>query len=138
VLPVEGKWTFSVTATDDQGLTSTTSRRFWVNSTLGFLRVQPRLLRVRPRGPRTAITWVQARRAVVTVSVVTRAGLPVRTLVRQRLEPGPATAFWNGRVRSGRAVRSGLYRVRVVARNDVGEVTLERPIVVRRVAVKKR
>jgi hypothetical protein len=138
VVPVEGRWTFTVTATDDQGLTSSTTRRFWVNSTLGFLRVQPRLLRVRPRGPKTTITWLQTRRALVTVTVVTRSGVPVRTLTRGRLEPGQATVVWNGRVRSGGAVKSGLYRIRVLARNDVGEVSLERPILVRRVPSKKR
>jgi hypothetical protein len=138
VLPVEGRWVFSVTATDDEGVTSTTTRRFWVNSTLGFLRVQPRLLRVPKRGRNATITWVQTRTAMVTVTVETRSGAHVRTVVRRRFEPGLATVVWNGLARSGRAVRGGLYRVQVEARNVVGAVFLERQVLVRRIAGKKK
>ena len=47
--PAEGSWTLTVSATDDQGLASTATRRFAVNSTLGFLRAPARLT-VRPAG----------------------------------------------------------------------------------------
>ena len=46
----EGRWTLTVTALDDQGLSSTTTRRFSVNSTLGSLRVAPARVVVRPTG----------------------------------------------------------------------------------------
>ena len=137
-MPSEGRWTFTVTSTDDQGLTSRTARRFWVNSTLGFLRVQPRTLVVPRRGRVASITWTQARRAHVTVTVVTRSGIPVRTVARGRFEAGAASAAWNGLSRKGKPVVGGLYRIRVLARNEVGTVSLERQLLVRRVAVKKK
>ena len=50
VRPPKERWTLSVNATDDQGLASRPrSRRFSVNSTLGFLRVAPSRLVLRKR-----------------------------------------------------------------------------------------
>jgi FlgD Ig-like domain len=135
---VEGRWTLTVTATDDQGLESSMTRRFWVNSTLGFLRVQPRALRVPPRGRNAAITWTQTRRAHVTVTVETSSGVPVRTIARRRFEPGPQSVVWNGLTQRGRRVLGGTYRVRVVARNEVGTVELEGQLRALRVAGPKK
>ena len=132
--PAEGRWTFQVTATDDQGLTSSTTRRFWVNSTLGFLKVQPRILRVPPRGRSATIAWTQTRAAQVTVTVETMSGIPVRTVVKRRFEPGQASVTWNGLTPRGRQVFGGTYRIRVAARNEVGSVSLDQPLRVRRVA----
>src|SRR5204862_2443518 len=42
-----GRWRWSVSATDDQQQSSSVSRVFWVNDTLGFLRVSPRVARIR-------------------------------------------------------------------------------------------
>jgi flagellar hook assembly protein FlgD len=137
-VPSEGRWTFTVTSTDDEGLTSTTTRRFWVNSTLGFLRVKPRTLVVPRRGRVASITWTQARSAQVTVTVVAGDGAPVRTVARGRYPAGGASASWNGLSRSGKPVRGGIYRIRVSARNEVGAVSLERELRVRRSAVKKK
>ena len=132
--PAEGRWTLQVTATDDQGLTSSTTRRFWVNSTLGFLKVQPRMLRVPPRGGSATIAWTQTRAAQVTVTVETISGVPVRTVVKRRFEPGQASVTWNGLTPRGRQVFGGTYRIRVAARNEVGSVSLDQPLRVRRVA----
>ncbi len=132
--PAEGRWTFSLSATDDQGLASTAVRRFWVNSTLGFLNVQPRTLFVPRAGRSATIAWTQARAGQVVVTVETLGGVPVRTIVKRRFEPGTASVVWNGRLRSGRPVFGGLYRVRVAARNEVGAVSLEQQLRVRRVA----
>jgi flagellar hook assembly protein FlgD len=116
-----------VTVTDDEGLSSTSVRRFWVNSTLGSLKVQPRTIRLRKRGGSTTISWVQARVARVTVTVETLSGVLVRTVARGQFQPGPASVVWNGRTRKGRLVAAGTYRVVVLARNDVGPVELEAP-----------
>lgn len=132
--PAEGRWTLAVSATDDQGLASTAVRRFWVNSTLGFLRVAPRTLFVPRAGRNATIAWTQARAGQVVVTVETLGGIPVRTIVKRRFEPGTASVVWNGRLRNGRPVFGGLYRVRVAARNEVGAVSLEQQLRVRRVA----
>ena len=70
--PAEGRWTLTVTAIDDQGLSSTATRRFAVNSTLGFLKIEPTRLVLPKNGGRTAaIRWTQTRAARVRVAVET-------------------------------------------------------------------
>jgi hypothetical protein len=127
-----------VTATDDLGQASTAVRRFWVNSTLGFLKVQPRTLVVSRAGRSATIAWTQARAGHVTVVVETKSGVPVRTIAKRRFEPGTGSVSWNGRLPSGRPAFRGVYRVRVVARNEVGTVSLEQPLRVRRAAAPRR
>jgi phosphodiester glycosidase len=136
--PAEGRWTLTVSATDDQGLPSTTTRRFWVNSTLGFLKVQPRTLFLPPRGRSATIGWTQTRTAQVTVTVETMGGAVVRTVLKRRFEPGAASVVWNGRQRGGRLVFGGLYRIRISARNEVGSVSLDQQLRVRRIAGPKK
>jgi hypothetical protein len=110
-------------------------RRFWVNSTLGFLELTPpRLLRVPPRGSPATISWRQSRPAYVTVSVETLGGIRVHTVVRRRYEAGTGSAVWDGRLRGGERVPGGRYRIRVSARNEVGTVSLGWKLWVRRVA----
>ncbi len=138
VPPAEGRWTLQVSATDDEALASSTTRRFWVNSTLGFLQVQPRVLRVPPRGRSATIAWTQTRAAQVTVTVETMSGIPVRTVARRRFEPGQASVTWNGLTPRGRQVFGGLYRIRVSARNEVGSVSLDQQLLVRRIAGAKK
>jgi hypothetical protein len=132
--PAEGRWTLTVAAMDDQGLASTAVRRFWVNSTLGYLGVQPRTLFLPPTGRNATIAWTQARAGQVVVTVETLGGIVVRTIVKQRFEVGPASVIWDGRQRDGRAAFGGLYRIRVSARNEVGTVSLEQQLRVRRIA----
>ncbi|CAN5238494.1 hypothetical protein BH09ACT13_BH09ACT13_11790 [soil metagenome] len=132
--PVEGRWTLTVVATDDEAQVSSTTRRFWVNSTLGFLRVQPRTLFLPPRGRTATIQWTQTRPAQITVTVETPGGIVVRTVAKRRFEPGQASIVWDGRQRDKSRAFSGLYRIRVSARNDLGSVSLEQPLRVRRVA----
>lgn len=59
---------------------------------------------------------------VVTVEVVDRSGVPVRTLADKRqLKPGPHSFFWNGRREAGsngQPVPDGAYRVRITMRNN--------------------
>jgi len=132
--PAEGRWTLEVAATDDEGRASSIVRRFWVNSTLGFLQVQPRTLRLRRKDGVATISWTQARVARVTVTVTTVRGVVVRTVARGQFQPGLASVAWNGRTPKGRLVPSGTYRVTVLARNEIGSVTLDGLLRIRRVA----
>lgn len=132
--PAEGRWTLTVTSADDQGLSSSATRRFAVNSTLGFLRLEPSRLFLPPSGRNAAIQWTQARAARVKVTVETSDGILVRTVVSQRYEPGGQAAVWNGRMANGKLVSGGRYAVRVTATNELGVVTLEQQLTVRRTA----
>jgi hypothetical protein len=136
--PTEGRWTLSVSSTDDQGLPSSSTRRFWVNSTLGFLRVQPNRVLLPPAGGNVTFVWTQARAARVRVTVETPEGILIRTVSAGRFEAGTPSATWNGRLASGKLVPGGRYVVRVTATNDVGTVELEGRLTVRRIAKPKR
>ena len=133
--PAEGRWTLSVSSADDQGLSSTATRRFAVNSTLGFLQIEPARLVLPKNGGRTATTrWTQTRAARVKVTVETGEGILVRTVVNQRFEPGAQTVSWDGRANWGKLVFGGRYIVRVTATNELGTVSLVQQLTVRRTA----
>ena len=134
VPPVEGRWTLNLTSTDDQGLTSSAVRRFAVNSTLGFPKLNPIRLLLPPRGANTMVRWTQARAARVKVTVETSDGILVRVAALRRFEPGAQAVVWNGRQASGKLAAGGRYVVRVIAENELGSVTLEQSLMVRRVA----
>lgn len=130
--PAEGRWTLSVSSIDDQGLSSSAVRRFWVNSTLGFLRVAPGRLILPPKGASATIGWTQARAARVRVTVETPEGVLIRTVSNGRVEAGTPTLTWDGRLTNGKLAPGGRYLVRVTATNELGTVDLERPLTVRR------
>ncbi len=131
--PAEGRWTMTVSSVDDQGIPSSVTKRFSVNSTLGFLRVTPARLVLRRTTASTApIRWAQARSARVRVTVETREGVILRVISNSVLEAGDQSASWNGRTQTGRLVGAGSYIVRVTATNELGSVSLTRPIAVRR------
>ncbi len=131
--PAEGRWTMTVSSVDDQGIPSSVTKRFSVNSTLGFLRVAPaRLVLRRTTASSAPISWKQARPARVRVTIETREGVVLRTVVNQVLEAGDQTASWNGRNQRGKLVGAGSYVVRVTATNELGPVSLTRPLAVRR------
>lgn len=132
--PAEGRWTLTVTALDDQGLTSTTTRRFAVNSTLGSLRVAPARVVVRPTGGRLDVRWAQARAARVKVTIETPEGVVVRTVANTLLQAGEHVATWDGRGGNRKPVAGGRYVARVTATNELGAVSLTQPLTVRRVA----
>jgi Phosphodiester glycosidase len=104
----EGSWRWVVTALDEQSQSSTVERRFTLNTTLGFL-----------RGSRAGASFRLARPAQVKVTVETRKGAVIRTLLARRLGPGSASARW-----SGRGLPRGRYVVRVVATNQLGRSEL--------------
>ncbi len=131
--PAEGRWTFTVSATDDQGLPSTTTRRFAVNSTLGSLRVSPARVAVRPTGGRADILWAQARAARVKVTIETPEGVVVRTVTNTALQAGEQTVIWDGRGGNRKPVAGGRYVARVTATNELGSVALTQELTVRRV-----
>jgi len=133
--PAEGRWTLTVTAIDDQGLSSTATRRFAVNSTLGFLKIEPtRLVLPKNGGRPAAIRWTQTRAARVRVTVETVERVLVRTVTNQRFEAGAQAVAWDGRANWGKLVFGGRYVVRVAATNELGVVELDQPLTVRRTA----
>ena len=58
----EGKWNFSVTATDDLTQTSAAERTFALNNTLAALSVRPKALKLRKKGTRLLASFKLARR----------------------------------------------------------------------------
>lgn len=133
----EGRWKLTVSAADDQGLASTATRKFAVNSTLGFLQVEPKTLALPPGGRSLAIRWTQARAAQVKVVLETVDGTPLRTLSSTRYEAGQQTIAWDGRSKSGKLATGGRYLIGVTATNELGSVVLAVPLTVRRVAGSK-
>jgi hypothetical protein len=132
-IATEGRWTVTVTSVDDQQLASTASTGFSVNSTLGFLRVEPRAVLLLPRRrPNAVIRWALTRPARVRVTVETVGGTVVRTIVNTRRVPGEQLTTWNGRTGRKRLVASGRYVVRVRATNELGSVSLVQRLSVRR------
>jgi phosphodiester glycosidase/flagellar hook capping protein FlgD len=136
--PAEGRWTLSLATTDDQGLASTAVRRFTVNSTLGFVGVEPTRLLLPPTGAAATIRWTQVRAARVRVTVETIDGILIRTVVLRRFDPGEETVVWNGRQSGGKLAAGGRYVIGVTAINELGSVTLEQQLRVRRIARLKR
>lgn len=134
VAPAEGRWTLTVSALDDQGLSSTATRRFAVNSTLASLRVTPARVVVRRSGGRADIRWTQARTARVKVTIETPEGVVVRTVTSASLQAGEQAAVWDGRGGNRKPVGTGRYVARVAAANELGAVSLTQLVTVRRVA----
>src|SRR5205823_13410542 len=122
-----------VSATDDQQKDSSIERAFWVNDTLGFLRVSPRAVRLKARRRNRVLARFRlAHTATVVGTVRTRAGALVRRLGPVRLGAGSRALRWDGRYRSGRLAYRGSYVFSVFAKNSYGPVTLARPFGVRR------
>jgi len=129
--PAEGRWTLTVSALDDQGLGSTATRRFTVNSTLASLRIAPVRVVVRRTGGRAVIRWTQSRAGRVKVTIETPEGVVVRTVSNAVLGAGAQAAVWDGRGANRKPVGTGRYVVRVTATNELGAVSLGGGIVVR-------
>jgi flagellar hook assembly protein FlgD len=128
----DGRWELQVSGVDDRGLTTSASRGFFLNRTLGGLSLRPSLFRVRRNASGTlTASFTLARAARVTARVETRAGAVVTVASRKKLTPGQQTVRWNGRV-GKRPIRAGSYVLRVIATNDVGSMDLTRPFRVRR------
>jgi hypothetical protein len=130
----EGLWHWTISATDDLGRSSSIDRSFWLNDTLGFLSVQPSLVRVSPRGGSLQISVQVTRAAPLVVSIATAAGVLVKSIERQVTAPGTVSLIWNGKDASGNLVHSGRFRVTVSATTSVGPAQLSQLFTLRRVA----
>jgi hypothetical protein len=128
-----GRWRWVVSATDSGGQASSVERAFWLNDTLGFMKVAPRAVKLRRR-TRTAVVarFQLAFPARVTPSIWTTRGVLVRRLPAKNLAAGSRTIAWNGRFKNGRLVYRGNYVFKVFAQNAYGPVDLNQRFVVRR------
>jgi hypothetical protein len=127
----EGLWHWSVSAVDDLGRRSADDRPFWLNNTLGNLRVPPKAY-VDGRRKIALASFTVTHAATVTTTVETQRGVVVRRLSRRKLSPGTFSLTWNGRDSHRRLVVSRRYVVRVSARNQYGPVSLAANVTVRR------
>jgi hypothetical protein len=127
----EGRWRWVVNAVDDRGRASRVERVFYLNNTLGYLRVNPPRVVVRRRGGSVRVAFRLAHPAAVTLKIRTVSGATVQT-IRRRLRAGTTSIRWNGRYGSGIRAFSGPYVASVRALNAFGPAQLERRFVVRR------
>jgi hypothetical protein len=127
----EGRWRWVINALDDQGQQSKVERRFYLNNTLGYLRVRPTRVVVRRRGGSLRVGFRLAHPAIVTLTIRTASGRKVKT-IRRRLRAGQTSIRWNGRYGNGVRAFSGTYVARVQAANAYGPTELERRFLVRR------
>jgi Phosphodiester glycosidase/FlgD Ig-like domain len=128
---LEGRWRWVVNAVDDQGRASSSERVFFLNNTLGHLRVSPSRVVVRRRGGSLRVGFRLTRPARVTLTIETASGAKVRT-IRKQLRAGQTSIRWNGRYSSGVRAFAGSYVARVRTSNAFGSAELERRFVVRR------
>jgi hypothetical protein len=119
----EGRWHWLVTAVDDLGRQSSADQPFWVNNTLGNLRV-PRTVLVRGGRRLTLGTFKLTRSATVTTRVESTNGVVVRKLGSAKIGAGTASVRWDGRDRRGNLVYGGRYVLRVRAQNQYGSTDL--------------
>lgn len=128
-----GRWRWVVKATDTGGQESSVERSFWLNDTLGFIRVAPRSVKLRKKS-RRAVTarFKLAYAARVTPSIWTTRGTLIRRLPTRNLAAGTRAISWNGRFQNGRLVYRGTYVFKVFAQNAYGPVDLNQRFVVRR------
>jgi flagellar hook assembly protein FlgD len=126
----EGQWRFSVSATDDQGQTSTADRLFAVNETLGNLSVRPSSFRLGKQ--RLSGSVAVAHPAQLSVTVETATGVVLRVLARQAVKPGTFAFSWDGRNGARRLVARGRMQIHVVATNTLGRAELYAPFTARR------
>ncbi len=119
-LAPEGKWTFTVTGTDDRNITTTAQRTFSLDDTLASLAVS-----VRARRSATA-TFRLTRSATVRVQIQRPNGLAVATLRSGAQPAGQEQVTWHGKIGRRRAP-SGRYQLAVQATSSVGTSSLAAP-----------
>jgi hypothetical protein len=129
---LEGRWRWSVSATDDAGQASSTERTFELNRTLGFPAVVAPALSVPRTTPRAVATFKLTRAATVTARIKTTTGVVLRTLPKQRPAVGDLQVAWDGLTDDRAVVYSGRYVAEVTATNELGSVTLGATFPVRR------
>jgi flagellar hook assembly protein FlgD len=112
-----------VAAVDDLGRQSSADQPFWVNNTLGSLRV-PRTALVRAGRQLVIGTFTLSRSATVTTRIESTNGVVVRKLGTGTVAAGRASVRWDGRDRRGNLVYGGRYILRVRAQNLFGPTEL--------------
>ncbi len=128
----EGPWSFTVTGVDDLGRTSTHTRMFSLDLTLGAPKaVTPALNVPRPK-PRAVATFVLTRSARVTERIETPGGVVLRKLRAVAAGPGTLTVAWDGKAGTGGSVYSGRYVAHVTAVSAIGTSDLSAQFAVRR------
>ena len=128
-----GRWRWVVSAEDQDGATSSVERAFWLNDTLGFMRVAPRAVKLRKKTRKAVVARFRlAYSARVTPSIWTTYGVLIRKLPARTLAPGNRAIVWNGCFSNGRLVYRGTYVFKVFAQNAYGPVDLNQRFVVRR------
>jgi hypothetical protein len=128
----EGRWHWIVNAVDAQGRSSSIDQPFWLDNTLGFLRV-PAGIAVAANRRVPVARFRLTRPARVTTTIESASGLVVRTIGKRTLvRAGAATVRWDGRDRHGNLVYGGKYVVRVRAVNGFGPGELTAPLRVHR------
>jgi hypothetical protein len=115
----EGKYRWSVSATDDLGRTSNADGRFTLDKTLGFLHVG--------RNAR-AISFKLSRDAKIRVALESLGGEILRTVAAGPRPAGDVTVRWNGRDGRRKRVPPGTYAVRVAATSELGLTQLRRAV----------
>ena len=128
-----GRWRWVVKATDTDGQESSVERAFWLNDTLGFIRVAPRSVKLRKKSRSAVVARFKlAYSARVTPSIWTTRGVLIRRLPARNLGAGTRAIAWSGRFKNGRLVYRGTYVFKIFAQNSYGPVDLNQRFVVRR------
>jgi hypothetical protein len=128
----QGRWRWVVNSVDNLSQHSVAERTFWLNATLGHLRVSHRVLSVRRRGTAFRVGFRLAAPARVRVMIETSTGVRVRTVSNRFMRAGTRKVVWNGRYGNGILARRGGYLVRVLATNSYGPTELTQRFSVRR------
>ena len=134
----EGRWRLRISATDDLGRSSTMTRTFDVDTTLGFLRAPGRRA-VPPGGREIPISWRLARDARVSVTVLDAAGRVVRRGLAGSgpWQTGEHRVVWDG-LDQRRQRLQGTYEIRVAATSVLGRTELGRTIVMTKARLPRR
>jgi hypothetical protein len=134
----EGRWRLRITASDDVGRSSTMTRAFVVDTTLGFLRAPGRRA-VPPGGREIPISWRLARDARVSVTVLDAAGRVVRRGLAgsSPWQEGEHRVVWDG-LDQRRQRLQGTYEIRVAATSVLGRTELGRSIVMTKARLPRR
>jgi len=129
----EGRWRWTITATDSEGRRSTAERVFMLNNTLGFITVSPSRVVVRKKqGGKLLIGFTLTRPARISATITSKTGQLLRVVRNANAPAGKVAVVWDGRYPNGKPVFAGTYVAKVVATNSVGRTELARSFQVRR------
>lgn len=110
----EGTWHWNVTATDNQGQTSTIDRTFRYDTTLRGLAV--------PRNAKSTLTvgFTLSRPAKVELRIETPTGVVIRDLAAVSLQAGAQSSTWDGKLTKGSPAFGGTYVAHLFYTSSVG------------------